>query len=195
MASPHSALDRGPAAQGGCKPLHGRLRGPWLPSPVTDLDGYQGGPEGAPEQPAPMQLPYRDSRFHSRLPASCCPSSPATLPLPGGRNLPGPGRVPDGSMQVEWMILWRFTETKRAPAWHLHETAVAWGHGSLTRSHSCPIRAAALLCDTYYENVHVRKLPSVVPQRKQTWSMQSWSLRCREAMGSLTLCPEGSSPT
>lgn len=77
----------GPEAQGGCKPLHGRLRGPWLPSPVTDLDGYQGGPEGAPERPAPMQLPYRDSRFHSRLPASCHPSSPATLPLPGGRNL------------------------------------------------------------------------------------------------------------
>ena len=211
---PHSVpqLSSGPGASssGWMRTSAWAAEGTPAPDPVTNPDGCQGGPEGAPEQPAPMQLPPRGLEasqqasgllptHHLLLPSYFLGAGTCFLCLllhpHGCRTLPGPGRVPVGVCRLNE---WSFGDSQRLRE-PQHGTCMKqqWpGATAASPGAIHPLSELRLCCLTLsYENVQVRKLPSVVPQRKQTWSMQSWSLWCQEAMGSLILCPEGSSPT
>lgn len=139
------------------------------------------------------------ARHHLLLPSRFLGAEtwfPCLLLHPHGcRTLPGPGRVPVGACRLNE---WSFGDSQRLRE-PQHGTCMKqqWpGATAASPGAICPLSELRPCCVTLnYENVRVRKLPSVVPRRNQTWSMQSWSLWCQEAMGSLTLCPEGSSPT
>ena len=112
---PHSVpqLSSGPGASssGWMRTSAWAAEGTPAPDPVTNPDGCQGGPEGAPEQPAPMQLPPRGLEasqqasgllptHHLLLPSYFLGAGTCFLCLllhpHGCRTLPGPGRVPVG---------------------------------------------------------------------------------------------------
>lgn len=116
---PHSVppLSSGPGASNSGWTRTSAWAAEGTPAPVLSpiLTGVREGRRGHPNNQHPCNCLHGDSRLHSRLPASCPPSSLATLPFPGGRNLVSlfaatspwmqdpswTRQSPCGSMQVE----------------------------------------------------------------------------------------------